>query len=108
MQNAEGRIKRRFCLLHSAFCIPMKQKVPPQRSGTHEGSVNPASVSDRLVDRFLDQLLGFLLVDSFDDGDLGDDEVLRAVVHLLLAEREALAALDFAEVLQDVRNILET
>src|SRR3954454_24209520 len=48
------------------------------------------AAAEALVERLLVPLLVFRLRDVLDDRDLGDQEVLRAVVHFLLAEREAL------------------
>src|SRR5205085_9839856 len=63
--------------------------------------------AEALVEAFFDQFLRFGLVDALDDRDFGDDQVLRTVIHLLLAEREALLFRDFVEVLEDFRHVFE-
>ena len=67
-----------------------------------------ASAAERLLQRPGDQLLRLGLRDVLDDGHFGNQQVLGAVVHLLLAEREALLLLHFAEVLEDVGDVFET
>src|SRR3954454_23519846 len=64
--------------------------------------------AERLLQRAGDQLLRLGLGDVLDDGHFGNQQVLGAVVHLLLAEREALLLLYFAEVLEDVGDVFET
>src|SRR6185436_18332975 len=60
------------------------------------------------VEGVLHQLLRLALVDALDVGDLADDEVLGPLVHLLLAEREALALRDETQVLEHLGHVGET
>src|SRR5438105_7569009 len=110
MQKAEGRnqvvMTSAFCILPSTFAP--KNKSAAQSSGAHREVRNLArSVSERLVDRFLDHFLGFGLRNAFHDRHFRDDQVLGPVVHLLFAERETLLACDFAEVLQHVGDVFQ-
>src|SRR5262249_30602177 len=56
----------------------------------------------RLGERLVDLPLDFLLVEPVDHRDLGDDQVLRPLVHLLLAEGQGLARGDEIQGLQHV------
>src|SRR6266852_483578 len=55
----------------------------------------------------VNQPLNLLLVHSVDDGDFRHDQVLRAFVHLLLAERKGLPRTDVTQGFQDIRDIRE-
>src|SRR5437588_294968 len=56
----------------------------------------------------LDQVFRLPFRDALDVRHLADDEVLGALVHLLLAERQALALADQPEVLQHLCDLRQT
>src|SRR6266508_390576 len=79
----------------------------PPMSRSDQTSVRGSSLRG-LEQRAVDLPFDFLLVQAVDDGDLGDDQVLRPLVHLLLAKGERLARHDVVQALQDVGDVVET
>src|SRR5687768_14132117 len=61
----------------------------------------------RPCERPVDQPFDLVLVHAVDDRNLGHDQVLGTLVHLLLAERQRLARHDEVQGLQYVRDVME-
>src|SRR5436305_2811394 len=82
------------------------QETPVAWSGSARGF--PLPLLQAAVERLLYQRLRLTFYDALDVGDLADDEVLGPLVHLLLAEGEALALRDEPQVLEHLRHVGET
>src|SRR5262245_11388742 len=69
------------------------------------GGLGPRPLLEARGQGALDDLLGVPLPDTLDVRHLADDEVLGPLVHLLLAERQALALRHEAQVLEHLRHV---
>src|SRR5690349_18442508 len=113
MKNEEElspeRIHSKFFIRTSNFELrtsPVKRERRPKAAFWI--GARRASVRERSFQRLLNQLLGLRLRNALDDGHFRDQQVLGAVVHLLLAEGEALLLLHFVEVLEHLGDVFRS